>query len=95
MMVTEILFTFFRTDCGYSPHAEFVYTGTSTKSKSGESGSLLFFNSESLELVYRIDYTSQVNSYLGFFLTHTVFFSISGLHSRVVASEDQSNLGGA
>uniref|UniRef100_A0A915D5I3 Uncharacterized protein n=1 Tax=Ditylenchus dipsaci TaxID=166011 RepID=A0A915D5I3_9BILA len=50
---------FIQTDCGYSPHAEFVFTGTSSKTKTGESGSLLFFDSESLELLYKIEYPTQ------------------------------------
>ncbi|KAI1719868.1 gastrulation defective protein 1 [Ditylenchus destructor] len=47
---------FIQTDCGYSPHAEFVFTCTSLKTKEGEAGSLRFFDSETLELLYRIDY---------------------------------------
>lgn len=58
-MVSNLENMFVHTDCGYSPHAEFVYTGTSLKSKSGESGSLLFFDSESLELLYKIYYPAQ------------------------------------
>jgi len=50
----------FRTDCGFSPHGEFVFTATSHKDKSGERGALLFFDSESLELLYRIDHPNQV-----------------------------------
>ena len=51
----------FRTDCGYSPHAEFIYTATNDKSKEGgQKGSLLFFDSESLELLYKIEYPNQV-----------------------------------
>ncbi|KAH7718760.1 Protein kinase domain containing protein [Aphelenchoides avenae] len=50
---------FATTDCGFSPHGEFVYTGTSIRSKAGESGSLLFFDPESFDLLYKINYPSQ------------------------------------
>jgi hypothetical protein len=50
---------FVQTNCGYSPHAEFVFTGTSSKTKDGEFGSLQFFDSETLQLVYKIEYPKQ------------------------------------
>ncbi|KAL3082911.1 hypothetical protein niasHS_010713 [Heterodera schachtii] len=49
-----------QTDCGYSPHAEFIYTTTNAKDKGGgERGALLFFDAESLELLYKIEYPKQ------------------------------------
>uniref|UniRef100_A0A914D5R8 Uncharacterized protein n=1 Tax=Acrobeloides nanus TaxID=290746 RepID=A0A914D5R8_9BILA len=55
---TDLPNLFPQTDCGFSPHGEFVFTGTSTKSKVGESGSLLFFNSDNFDLLYRINFDS-------------------------------------
>ncbi|KAF7635371.1 hypothetical protein Mgra_00005191 [Meloidogyne graminicola] len=49
-----------QTDCGYSPHAEFIFTATNDKSREGgEQGTLLFFDSETLELLYKIEYENQ------------------------------------
>uniref|UniRef100_A0A914HIU6 Uncharacterized protein n=1 Tax=Globodera rostochiensis TaxID=31243 RepID=A0A914HIU6_GLORO len=49
-----------QTDCGYSPHAEFIYTATNRKDKGdGERGALLFFDADSLELLYKIEYPKQ------------------------------------
>ncbi|KIH56535.1 WD domain, G-beta repeat protein [Ancylostoma duodenale] len=46
---------FFSTDCGFSPRGELVYTGTSTPGEDMP-GKLLFFNAETFELVYKIEY---------------------------------------
>ncbi|CAD6197658.1 unnamed protein product [Caenorhabditis auriculariae] len=43
------------TDCGFSPRAELVFTGTSSP-KPDVPGQLLFFNPENFDLVYKIDY---------------------------------------
>ncbi|EYC45952.1 hypothetical protein Y032_0413g998 [Ancylostoma ceylanicum] len=43
------------TDCGFSPRGELVYTGTSTPGEDMP-GKLLFFNAETFELVYKIEY---------------------------------------
>lgn len=51
--------TYPQTDCGYSPHGEFIYTTTSFKRKEKESGSLLFFDAETLELLNKIEYPDQ------------------------------------
>lgn len=53
-----------QTVCGYSPHGEFIFTGISEKSKAGETGGLLFFGTENLDLLYRINYDSMVNTHL-------------------------------
>uniref|UniRef100_A0A7E4WEA3 WD_REPEATS_REGION domain-containing protein n=1 Tax=Panagrellus redivivus TaxID=6233 RepID=A0A7E4WEA3_PANRE len=46
-----------QTSCGYSPHGEFVFTTTSERpTKTSEKGSLVFFSSANLEMVYKIDY---------------------------------------
>lgn len=37
-----------------------MFTATSDRTRDGDIGSLLFFNSETLELVYKIEYKSQV-----------------------------------
>uniref|UniRef100_A0A914BW91 Gastrulation defective protein 1 n=1 Tax=Acrobeloides nanus TaxID=290746 RepID=A0A914BW91_9BILA len=58
---TDLPNLFPQTDCGFSPHGEFIFTGTSTKSKAGESGSLLFFNSDNFDLLYRINFDSSVS----------------------------------
>ncbi|CAD5235658.1 unnamed protein product [Bursaphelenchus xylophilus] len=47
---------FNRTDCGYSPDTNFIFTGTQTLQKGGYSGSLLFFSTEDLDLKYKIEY---------------------------------------
>ena len=53
---------FVHTSCGYSPHGEFVFTTTSTREGiNKDSGSLLFFNSSTLELQYRIEYDDAVS----------------------------------
>lgn len=43
------------TDCGFSPRGELVFTGTSCPNAE-TSGQLLFYNSETFELVYKIDF---------------------------------------
>ncbi|CAI4226332.1 unnamed protein product [Auanema sp. JU1783] len=43
------------TDCGFSPRGELIYTGTSSPSRNIP-GYLLFYNAETYDLVYRIDY---------------------------------------
>ncbi|KAK6757645.1 hypothetical protein RB195_015451 [Necator americanus] len=43
------------TDCGFSPRGELVYTGTSTPGEDMP-GKLLFFNADTFELVYKIEY---------------------------------------
>ncbi|CAB3396990.1 unnamed protein product [Caenorhabditis bovis] len=43
------------TDCGFSPRAELVFTGTSSPHKDVP-GSLMFFDPQTFELVYKIDY---------------------------------------
>ncbi|KAJ1369795.1 glutamate decarboxylase gad1 [Parelaphostrongylus tenuis] len=43
------------TDCGFSPHGELIYTGTSS-SNTDIPGMLLFFSSDTFDLVYRIEY---------------------------------------
>jgi len=58
---TNLKTIFPQTDCGYSPHAEFIFTATNDKTREGgENGSLLFFDSETLELLYKIEYENQV-----------------------------------
>ncbi|KAL3990695.1 Gastrulation defective protein 1 domain protein [Acanthocheilonema viteae] len=47
---------FISTDCGFAPHGEMVYTGTSFDDESRSDGMLVFFDSESFDLVYRITY---------------------------------------
>ncbi|VDK83056.1 unnamed protein product [Litomosoides sigmodontis] len=47
---------FISTDCGFAPHGEMVYTGTSFDDESGSDGMLVFFDSKSFDLVYRITY---------------------------------------
>ncbi|CAK5028040.1 unnamed protein product [Meloidogyne enterolobii] len=57
---TNLKTIFPQTDCGYSPHAEFIFTATNDKTREGgENGSLLFFDSETLELLYKIEYENQ------------------------------------
>ena len=56
--IKDLSCMFIQTSCGYSPHGEFVFTTTSTREgKTKDSGSLLFFNSENLELMYKIEYS--------------------------------------
>uniref|UniRef100_A0A915PUC8 Gastrulation defective protein 1 n=1 Tax=Setaria digitata TaxID=48799 RepID=A0A915PUC8_9BILA len=45
------------TDCGFSPHGEMVYTGTSFDDESESEGTLAFFDSTSFDLVYQIKYS--------------------------------------
>ncbi|VDP13568.1 unnamed protein product [Onchocerca flexuosa] len=47
---------FVSTDCGFAPHGEMVYTGTSFNDENGFDGMLVFFDSRSFDLVYRITY---------------------------------------
>ncbi|KAI6219069.1 hypothetical protein M3Y95_01127700 [Aphelenchoides besseyi] len=48
---------FNRTDCGYSPHGEFVFTATSQQLQREQyAGALCFFSSETLDLLYKIEY---------------------------------------
>ncbi|VDN52616.1 unnamed protein product [Dracunculus medinensis] len=47
---------FISTDCGFSPHAEIVFTGTSYIEEYNVDGCLLFFDSSNFELVYRIEF---------------------------------------
>uniref|UniRef100_A0A8R1XSA5 WD_REPEATS_REGION domain-containing protein n=1 Tax=Onchocerca volvulus TaxID=6282 RepID=A0A8R1XSA5_ONCVO len=47
---------FVSTDCGFAPHGEMVYTGTSFNDENGLDGMLVFFDSKSFDLVYRITY---------------------------------------
>ncbi|VDM41470.1 unnamed protein product [Toxocara canis] len=46
-----------KTDCGFSPHGEIVFTGTSANSDEGIDGSVLFFDARNFELVYQINYS--------------------------------------
>lgn len=49
--------SFRHTSCGYSPDGKLIYTTTSKRERKGkDSGSLLFFDSETFELQYRIEY---------------------------------------
>lgn len=50
------------TDCGFSPHGEMVYTGTSFDDESGSDGTLVFFDSVTFDLVYQIKYPKAVSS---------------------------------
>ncbi|VDM53705.1 unnamed protein product [Angiostrongylus costaricensis] len=43
------------TDCGFSPHGELIYTGTSS-TNTNMPGMLLFFGADTFELVYKIEY---------------------------------------
>ncbi|VDM97412.1 unnamed protein product [Thelazia callipaeda] len=47
---------FIGTDCGFSPHGEIVYTGTSFDTDNQSDGMLIFYDSTSFELVYQIRY---------------------------------------
>lgn len=55
--VKDLSCMYIQTRCGYSPRAEFIFTTTSNREiKTKESGTLLFFDSEKIELMYRIEY---------------------------------------
>ncbi|KAI6243566.1 hypothetical protein M3Y99_00114300 [Aphelenchoides fujianensis] len=55
--VVDLPNCFGMTDCGYSPHAEFVFTGVSRQMRAEKySGGLYFFSSADLELLYKIEY---------------------------------------
>ncbi|KAM3727257.1 Gastrulation defective protein [Dirofilaria immitis] len=47
---------FVSTDCGFAPHGEMVYTGTSFDDEDKSDGMLAFFDSKSFDLIYRITY---------------------------------------
>lgn len=51
---------FYSTDCGFAPHGEMVYTGTSFDDENESDGMLVFFDSKSFNLVYRITYPKLV-----------------------------------
>lgn len=53
---------FYSTDCGFAPHGEMFYTGTSFDDENGSDGMLVFFDSKSFDLVYRITYPKLVGS---------------------------------
>uniref|UniRef100_A0A0M3IMK0 WD_REPEATS_REGION domain-containing protein n=1 Tax=Ascaris lumbricoides TaxID=6252 RepID=A0A0M3IMK0_ASCLU len=44
------------TDCGFSPHGELVFTGTSANVEEDIDGSVMFFNATDFDLVYHIKY---------------------------------------
>lgn len=56
------------TDCGFSPHAEIVFTGTSYIEEYNVDGCLLFFDSSNFELVYRIEFPKTVSVFASFLL---------------------------
>ena len=70
-----ILIFIFRTDCGFSPRGELVFTGTSSPN-SQIPGQLLFFNTENFDLVYKIDFSGVVD-YSGFVEIITFHFSLA------------------
>uniref|UniRef100_F1KX58 Gastrulation defective protein 1 n=1 Tax=Ascaris suum TaxID=6253 RepID=F1KX58_ASCSU len=47
---------FASTDCGFSPHGELVFTGTSANVEEDIDGSVMFFNATDFDLVYHIKY---------------------------------------
>lgn len=72
-----LLIFVFRTDCGFSPRGELVFTGTSTSDDGGIDGALLFFDSSNFELVYQIKYPKLVSClnyyFAGLFKVFTIF----------------------
>lgn len=64
MKLQFFFFFFYSTDCGFAPHGEMVYTGTSFDDKNGSDGVLAFFDSKSFDLIYRITYPNLVGSSL-------------------------------
>uniref|UniRef100_A0AAF5PLI8 WD_REPEATS_REGION domain-containing protein n=1 Tax=Wuchereria bancrofti TaxID=6293 RepID=A0AAF5PLI8_WUCBA len=55
-VVEDLKNEFISTDCGFAPHGEMVYTGTSFDDENGSDGMLAFFDSKSFDLIYRITY---------------------------------------
>ncbi|KAK5974235.1 Gastrulation defective protein 1 [Trichostrongylus colubriformis] len=53
--LTDLENAFRSTDCGFSPRGELVYTGTSSPGEDMP-GKLLFYNAETFDLVYKIEY---------------------------------------
>ncbi|KAK0406159.1 hypothetical protein QR680_018401 [Steinernema hermaphroditum] len=55
-VVNDLPNSFSQTDCGFSPRGEVVFTATSDTSRDGDSGQLIFFDANTFEKVYQIDY---------------------------------------